>query len=709
MQRSGPESRIGVSRQTGDLTTRHLFRAASEGEKSMTTAESIAGPDERAYRQRIRAWTMYDWANSAFATTILAAVLPVYYSQVAGATLPSEVAATAMWSMGLSISLFIVALLSPILGTISDVVRGKKRFLAVFAGLGIVGTGLLVLVSTGDWLLASLLFIFGRIGFTAANVFYDSLLPHVARPEDRDRVSATGYAMGYVGGGLLLALNVVMIQVWGGFWGSRLSFLSVAIWWAIFSIPVFRRVPEPPTAEVRLAPGENVISIGMRRLRETFGDIQQYRELFKFLIAFLIYNDGIGTIIGVAGIYGAELGLGTTELILALLLVQFVAIPFSLVFGRLPGQETKYRPQFLAFVLFDLVMLPVVGVAGLHLLPGDLVGAPPPPYAHTSSAVGEGVYPVSERGAIVYGGEWETMVVPAEDLSGGGFFEFVSRVLGEPAKDVTYATTREAGARYAFAFNGQAVTITYGSGPDHGLWAVELDRQPAIDEDGEPAMIDAWGEVTRYGESRTFTAEEPGEHVLSVINTGEGVMSVAQVEVLPPARKNNLLIILVLVVAVNVAAVAFGALLGRALFSGLAALLDTRRSVILALSVYAVIAVWGFFLNSTIEFWFLAWMVSVVLGGSQALSRSLYASMSPAAKSGEFFGLFGVMEKFSAILGPILFAAAGTLFGSSRPAILSLILFFLVGIFLLMRVDVEKGRQVAQAEDAALLGGVEGA
>jgi UMF1 family MFS transporter len=144
----------------------------------------------------------------------------------------------------------------------------------------------------------------------------------------------------------------------------------------------------------------------------------------------------------------------------------------------------------------------------------------------------------------------------------------------------------------------------------------------------------------------------------------------------------------------------FGLLLGRPLFSGFAAKFDTRRSIILALSVYAVIAVWGFILDSVVEFWILAWMVAIVQGGSQGLSRSLYASMSPAAKSGEFFGLYGVMEKFSAIIGPLLFASAVAVFDSSRPAVLALVVLFFVGIFLLTRVDVEAGRRVAQAEDA---------
>jgi UMF1 family MFS transporter len=651
--------------------------------------------DDRTYRRRVNAWCMYDWANSAFATTILAAVLPIYYSQVAGATLSSEATATAYWSVGLSVSLLIVAILSPILGTISDVMRGKKRFLAISAGLGIVGTGLLVLVSTGDWMLASLLFVLGRIGFTAANVFYDALLPHVASEEDRDRVSTRGYAFGYLGGGLLLAINVVMIQLLPGTWGPRLSFLSVAIWWAVFSIPVLRRVPEPPAATATLARGENVVSVSFRRLRETFKDIRQYRELFKYLVAFFIYNDGIGTIIGVAAIYGAELGFGSVELILALLLVQFVGIPFSLIFGRLPNPKESRRPQYLAFILFSLVVLPLVGIVGSRVIPGEITGATLAAYASTGTAVGEGAYPAGDQ-ALTYQGSWEQVVVPAAEVGAD--------------QDVTYALTREPGASYVLAFNGQQVVATYSTGPDHGIWAVELDGQPLLDEDtGDPQILDGYNSTVRYGERQTFRAEEPGTHTLSLINTGDShaeatgtVMTLAQVEVLPPIRQSNLPAVLGLIVVLEVAAAIFALLLGKPLFSGLALKLDTRRSIILALIVYAVIAVWGFVLDSVIEFWFLAWMVAIVQGGSQALSRSLYASMSPAAKSGEFFGLYGVMEKFSAIIGPLLFAAAAATFNSSRPAVLSLIVLFVVGIYLLTRVNVEEGRRVAKEEDARI-------
>jgi UMF1 family MFS transporter len=665
----------------------------------MTTASMSAANqiDEQTYKRRIWAWTMYDWANSAFATTIMAAVLPVYFSQVAGATLPSATVATTYWSTGLSVSLLITAIISPILGTISDVMRGKKRFLSIFVGIGIISTALLVMVETGDWVLAAILGIAGRIGFSGANTFYDALLPHVAKEEDQDRVSARGYAMGYLGGGLLLAINVVMILYIPGTWGSRLSFLSVAIWWGVFSIPLFRRVPEPPAATIKLAATENIISVSIRRIRDTFKDIRRYRELFKFLIAFLVYNDGIGTIIGMAAIYGAELGFGAVELILALLLVQFVGIPFSLIFGRLPTQGDKRRPFFLAFVLFNMVALPLVGIAGKNFLPAEITGVPPTPYQATAHAVGEGIY-LPRAQEIQQTGDWELITVSAEQIGGDA--------------DRSQIMTAEADANIKLDFNGDRVAVTYSLGPDHGIWAVFMDEGPLLDPDtGQPMRIDAYNPTVRYEVTETFQADAPGEHSISLVNLGEKnaqsqgiVMTLSQVEVLPKARSSNLGVIIGIIIVLELLGLGISYLLGPLLFSNLAESLDTRRSIILALSVYSVVAIWAFFLNSTIEYWLMAWMVAVVQGGSQALSRSLYASLSPAAKSGEFFGFFGVMEKFSAILGPLIFAAAGIIFGSSRPAILSLIVLFILGGFLLTRVNIDKGKQIAQAEDAELLG-----
>jgi len=180
------------------------------------------------------------------------------------------------------------------------------------------------------------------------------------------------------------------------------------------------------------------------------------------------------------------------------------------------------------------------------------------------------------------------------------------------------------------------------------------------------------------------------------------VFELEQLTVLPPVRESNLLLILGTILGVQVLGALFAFTIGQRLFAGIAGTLDTRRSILLALMIYSVIAVWGFFVNSTIEFWALAWMVAIVQGGSQALSRSLYASMSPKVKSGEFFGLYAIMEKFSAVLGPLLFALAAAALGSSRPAIISLIVFFFIGGYLLTRVNIAEGQRVAQEEDHAL-------
>jgi UMF1 family MFS transporter len=651
--------------------------------------------DEKEYQRRIHAWTMYDWANSAFATTIMAAVLPVYYSQVAGETLPSAAIATAYWSTGLSISVFIVAILSPILGTISDVMRGKKKFLAVFFGLGVLGTGLLVLVDTGDWLLASLLFIFGRIGFAGANVFYDALLPHVAKGEDLDVVSTRGYAMGYLGGGILLAVNIIMIRFIPGTWGARLSFLSVAIWWAVFSIPIFRRIPEPPAATAKPSSGKSVVFLAFERLWGTIKDIRQYKELFKYLISFLIYIDGIGTIIGVAVIYGAELGFGSIELIAALLMVQFIGIPYSLIFGRLPSKNEKRRPFYLAFVLYNILALPLVGIIGSKLLPSEIAGGPPAPFTDTTSAVGEGIYLASDP-ALTFTGDWSLEIIAASELGND--------------TDAPYQTTSQPGASASIAYNGVDIDVYFATTPESGIWAVQLDGNPLLDNAGDPVVIDGYNPTVRFGVIETFMADEPGEHILSLVNTGEAdpessstQMSITQIDVLPPVRASNLGIIIGLIFAVQAVGLLLAFILGRPLFSKLADSIDTRRGILISLLIYTVVAIWGFFINSVIEFWFLAWMVAVVQGGSQALSRSLFSSMAPAAKSGEFFGFFGIMEKFSAIVGPLVFAWAATTFGSSRPAILSLIAFFIIGGFLLTQVNIDEGRRIAQEEDATLL------
>ena len=424
--------------------------------------------DERNYKKIINSWSMYDWANSAFATTIMAAVLPIYYSAIAEPALtPNQ--ATAYWGYTNSIALLLVALLSPILGAVADFRGAKKRYLTYFALIGISATALMYFLTSGDWLFASVLFIIGNIGFAGANVFYDSLLPHIAQKGDIDQVSTRGYAMGYLGGGLLLAVNLAMIMLSPDHLTAlmtRISLASVAVWWLLFAIPLWKNVPEPPRQIYEGELDSNPFTAGFKRLAVTFKEIKKFKELFKFLVAFWLFNDGIGTIIKMATIYGKEIGIGQTDLIGALLMVQFVGIPFSFAFG--------------------------------------------------------------------------------------------------------------------------------------------------------------W----------------------------------------------------------------------------LAKRIGTKRSIYISLSVYFLISIGGYFMESAIHFWILGFAVALVQGGSQALSRSLYGRMVPKAQSAEFFSFFSVSGKLAGMFGPLVFGLVSQVMGNSRLGIVSLVIFFIAGGLLLTRVDEEEGIRVAEEADA---------
>jgi UMF1 family MFS transporter len=423
------------------------------------------------HRPELRGWALYDWANSAFMTTVVAAVFPIYFSTVAAAELPAAEAAF-RFGIATTLALAAVAVMAPVLGAIADYSAAKKRFLAAFQTVGVLATAAMWLIGRGDWLLALALFMLGNIGVYGALTFYDSLLPHIASRDEIDRVSTSGYALGYLGGGVLLAINLAWILMPGAFGfpdadvAVRLSFVSVAIWWLLFSLPLFRQVPEPRRRlEADERPDQNPVIMGFTRLRETLGDLRRYRQAFLMLLAFLLYNDGISTIIRMATIFGTEIGIGREHLIGALLLVQFVGVPCSFLFGRLAGR----------------------------------IGA--------------------------------------------------------------------------------------------------------------------------------------------------------------------------------------------------------KRAVAGSLVVYTGVSILCYFVQTAAHFYALALIVGTVQGGSQALSRSLFATMVPRHKSSEFFGFFGVFEKFAGIFGPLLFAIAVALTGSSRHGILSVILFFFFGGLVLWRVDVGEGQRVAREAD----------
>jgi len=420
-----------------------------------------------------KAWCFYDWANSAFATTVMAALYPPFFRELAVAGGMSGAQATALWGYVTAGALLLVAVSAPILGAIADVAGARKKFLGLFAGLGVVMTALFATLGPAAWRMAALLFVGANFGFAAATIFYESLLPGLASGSELDQLSTRAYGLGYAGGGLLLVINLLWVlhPAWFGMpdkgFAIRSAFVSVAVWWGVFSVPLFRYVPEPVVLHRPDGMGGRVVGLGFRRLWQTLSEIRQYRQLLIFLSAYWIYNDGIGTIVKMATAYGSEIGIGLTDLIGALVITQFIGIPCALLFGRL-------------------------------------------------------------------------------------------------------------------------------------------------------------------------------------------------------ARRTS-----------------------------------PRQAILWALGVYLLISIGGYFMRTALHFYVLAAAVGMVQGGAQALSRSLFASMVPRHRTGEFFGFFSTSGKLAGVAGPLVFGLVSQLTGTGRLGILSLVVFFGVGGYLLTRVDVTKGVRSAREAEAA--------
>jgi UMF1 family MFS transporter len=303
----------------------------------------------------VTAWAMYDWANSAFATTVMAGFFPVFFKQYWSAG-TDPVVSTARLGLANSLAGITVAFLAPILGAIADKGTAKKRFLLFFAVMGVIMTAGLFFVSKGQWPYAVVLYALANIGFSGGNIFYDSLLPAVASPRRMDWVSAVGYSLGYLGGGLLFAVNVIMVLHPGlfGFADSaqavRFSFLSVAIWWAGFSLPVMLLVHEP---RAKIAPdARQAVRSGIEQVVGTFREIRSLKHIFLFLLAYWLYIDGVDTIVRMAVDYGMSIGFQSNDLILALLLTQFVGFPSAIAFGWLGGKIGAKRGIYLAIGVY---------------------------------------------------------------------------------------------------------------------------------------------------------------------------------------------------------------------------------------------------------------------------------------------------------------------------------------------------------------------
>jgi UMF1 family MFS transporter len=289
-------------------------------------------------RKSIFGWVLYDWANSAFATTVMASFFPIFFKEywTVGA---DPVVSTAKLGLANATAGILVALMAPVLGAIADRGEAKKKFLLFFAAIGVLATSSLYLVPRGSWQMAAACYVFAMMGFAGSIIFYDSLLTTVATEARRDFVSSLGFSIGYLGGGVLFALNVWMTLSPDTFGlpdsgeGVKLSFLSVGLWWAAFSLPLIFLVRER-TGTVKKA-RRAVIREGLGQLRDTVREIRHMKTIFLFLAAYWLYIDGVDTIIVMALDYGLSIGFKAEDLIVALLITQFIGFPSALFFGYL--------------------------------------------------------------------------------------------------------------------------------------------------------------------------------------------------------------------------------------------------------------------------------------------------------------------------------------------------------------------------------------
>jgi len=291
----------------------------------------------KKYKKDAISWALYDWANSAFATTVMAGFFPIFYKSYWASDL-SNLESTAMVGYANSLSGLIVVLLAPILGAYADIGTKRKKLLLLFASLGILCTASFYFIPQGEWMLAALLYAIAAVGFSGGNVFYDSLIVSVSDNENRNRVSALGYSLGYLGGGLLFLINVIMFlnpQLFGIESQSNavlLSFFMVAVWWAFFSIPLLRNVKEQESER------ENprffqALKQSFNEVYQTLTEVRKYKNVAIFLLAYWFYMDGIDTIVRMATAYGTDIGLEASSMITALILTQFVGFPSTLIFG----------------------------------------------------------------------------------------------------------------------------------------------------------------------------------------------------------------------------------------------------------------------------------------------------------------------------------------------------------------------------------------
>ena len=333
--------------------------------------------EKKILSKEVISWTFYDWANSAFATTVIAGFFPIFFKSFWANSL-SDSESTALLGLANSLSGFFILIFAPFLGALADITFRKKYMLVFFMLIGAGSTASFFFIYEGYWMIAMIAYILASIGFSGGNIFYDSLIIDVSNDQSRNQVSAFGYAMGYLGGGILFVVNVLMYlqpNIFG--LASEIdavlfSFLSVAIWWSIFTLPLIKFVKERK-GEITSLSLTSTVKNSFFRVINTFKEIRQYKNLFYFLVAYWLYMDGIDTVVRMALAFGSDIGLASSELIVALIITQFIGFPSTIFFGLL---AERFGLKILLYIGIGIYILICFGglvistIFGFYLLAG---------------------------------------------------------------------------------------------------------------------------------------------------------------------------------------------------------------------------------------------------------------------------------------------------------------------------------------------------
>lgn len=305
-----------------------------------------------------KSWIMYDWANSAYSMTITSTILPIYFKLVAENGGISKSVSTAIWGYTISISTLIVAILAPILGSIADYKGNKKRFFNLFFILGVMSTLALIIVPENNPVLLLVIYTLTVVGFSGANIFYDAFLVDVTIEERMDYISSMGYGLGYIGSTIPFILCIAVVTLTQNkilpisiTLACKISFIITALWWAIFTIPLLRNVNQ----KYYLDREDKMVINSFKRLFNTFKEIKGHKPIFLFLIAYFFYIDGVHTIISMATTYGTDIGISMISLLVILLITQFVAFPFTIIYGKMAERFGAKKLIYAGIIIYTLI------------------------------------------------------------------------------------------------------------------------------------------------------------------------------------------------------------------------------------------------------------------------------------------------------------------------------------------------------------------